>query len=339
LLGYAGLTLVFVVLSLCSIGVVNHLVAAGPLRIPPGLLSTAFLTQLAMLLLAYFFMDGLRLYCVVRALGYRVGLVCMARLVFINIFVSNITPLATGGGLAQIVYLRGQGVPVGAATAATSIRTVLAALVLFAAAPAILWSNPEFYQACLNRLVLTTVTVVSGLYLVLSWVLAFRLDWAKRAIFSGLALLGAVHLLGAARVGRLRRKALREVTNFSRAIHLFVHGNPVWSCLAVGATLLFLILLFSFSIVIIQGLGYAISSWTILAVQAVVTFFTYFAPTPGGTGVAEGGYGLLFAQLIRIQDLLVLTVLWRFCTIYCGMVFGGGILLWDLCRHNRSVGE
>jgi len=42
---------------------------------------------------------------------------------------------------------------------------------------------------------------------------------------------------------------------------------------------------------------------TVLAFQVVVTFFMYFAPTPGAAGVAEGGYGLLFAQLVRKQDI------------------------------------
>jgi uncharacterized membrane protein YbhN (UPF0104 family) len=48
----------------------------------------------------------------------------------------------------------------------------------------------------------------------------------------------------------------------------------------------------------------------------------YFAPTPGASGVAEGGYGLLFSQLVKSRDLTLLTLLWRFLTIYIGVLIG-----------------
>ena len=81
-------------------------------------------------------------------------------------------------------------------------------------------------------------------------------------------------------------------------------------------------MLFSFSIVLIRALGYKVPVLTILAFQVVVTFFMYFAPTPGAAGVAEGGYGLLFAQLVHKQDIALLTLSWRFLTIYIGVLIG-----------------
>jgi hypothetical protein len=66
---------------------------------------------------------------------------------------------------------------------------------------------------------------------------------------------------------------------------------------------------------------------TVLAFQVVVTFFMYFAPTPGATGVAEGGYGLLFAQLVQRQDIALLTLTWRFLTI---LILGKPC--YDICK-------
>ena len=69
-------------------------------------------------------------------------------------------------------------------------------------------------------------------------------------------------------------------------------------------------------------MGYKVPIWTLLAFQVVVTFFMYFAPTPGATGIAEGGYGLLFAQLVQKQDIASLILSWRFLTIYIGVLIG-----------------
>ena len=69
----------------------------------PRLIITALL-----LLMVYYFCDALRLWFTLRALGESLPLRAMSPLVFINLLVSNITPLATGGGLVQIWYLHGR---------------------------------------------------------------------------------------------------------------------------------------------------------------------------------------------------------------------------------------
>ena len=84
-------------------------------------------------------------------------------------------------------------------------------------------------------------------------------------------------------------------------------------------------------------LGYHVSMLTILAFQVVVTFFMYFTPTPGAAGVAEGGYGMLFAQLVQRQDITLLTLSWRFLTIYIGMVIGMVIIFREFFSRKKSI--
>ncbi len=75
----------------------------------------------------------------------------------------------------------------------------------------------------------------------------------------------------------------------------------------------------------------------VLAFQVVVTFFMYFAPTPGATGVAEGGFGLLFSQLVQKQDIVVLTLAWRFLTIYVGVVIGIVVVYREMFKRKKAV--
>lgn len=87
---------------------------------------------------------------------------------------------------------------------------------------------------------------------------------------------------------------------------------------------------------LLRALGYQAPVLTVLAFQVVVTFFMYFTPTPGATGVAEGGYGLLFAQLVQRQDIALLTLAWRFLTIYVGVAIGMVVMYRELFQSGRA---
>lgn len=129
---------------------------------------------------------------------------------------------------------------------------------------------------------------------------------------------------------------MRELDLFSSGFTGYFKNNPGWAALSVVCTACFLVLLFSFSIVLIRALGYQARVLTVLAFQVVVTFFMYFTPTPGAAGVAEGGYGLLFSQLVRKQDIVPLTLSWRLLTIYVGVVIGIVVLYRELFHRNRA---
>ncbi|MCF8038913.1 MAG: hypothetical protein K9K79_06315 [Desulfohalobiaceae bacterium] len=79
---YFGLAALFFSLSLSSLYVVHHYFSAGRLRIPADLLSAEGIACLVLLLLLYFLADGLRLYCVIRALGFRIEFSYIIKLVF-----------------------------------------------------------------------------------------------------------------------------------------------------------------------------------------------------------------------------------------------------------------
>jgi len=322
ILGYFGLAGIFFSLSFASLYVVHHYFSTGKLQIPDTLLSAPVITSLVILLIVYFLADGLRLYAVIRAMGYQIPFLYIMKLVFINIFISSVTPLATGGGVVQVYFMKQQGMPIGEATAATSIRTILAALILFTLTPLIIWIDPEMFQMFSHGKLLYGVTIFSVLYLTVFAIILFRIRLVKQWIFYGLLLLKRTKIISKSRCRRYYLRVSQETERFSAGFKRYFRGNPQWVVLSVAMTTVFLFLLFSFSVVLIKALGYEISTITVLAFQVVVTFFMYFAPTPGASGVAEGGYGLLFAQIVDKQDITILTLSWRFLTIYVGVAIG-----------------
>jgi len=334
--GYFGLAGLFFLLSFVTMYFVHRYFSEGQIRLDPHLLSGRVIGGLAVLLVLYFLADGLRLYCVIRAMGFRIAFAYIVKLVFVNIFVSNVTPLATGGGVVQVYFMKRKGMPIGAATAATSIRTMLAALILFTLTPIIIWTEPNLFRIFLQRNLLYGITAFSCVYLAVFWTILFRIRVIKRWLLRGLHLLNILGIVSRPRLRSFFLRVSREMDLFSGGFKRYFQGGPGWAALSVVSTAAFLLLFFSFSVVLIGALGYQVPVWTVLAFQVVVTFFMYFAPTPGATGVAEGGYGLLFAQLVHKQDITLLTLCWRFLTIYIGVLIGMFVLYREVFSRKKA---
>jgi len=313
ILGYFILAGMFFLLSFLTIYLVHRYISGGRLRFDPHLLSIKVIGSLILLLGLYYLSDGLRLYFVIKAMGFNVGFLYIFKLVFVNIFVSNVTPLATGGGIVQVFFLTKKGIPIGEATAATSIRTIIAALILFTLTPVIIFLEPNLFRLFYRKNLVYYIAGISCLYLVLFSTILFRIRAVKRLLFRILYCLNRLGLLSRRRFRMLFLRFSRELSLFSDGFRRFLIGKPGYVVTSILFTFLFLLFLFSFSIVLIKALGYDVSALTILAFQVVLTFFMYFAPTPGAAGIAE---------LIKRQDITLLTIIWRFLTIYVGVVIG-----------------
>ncbi len=297
------------------------------------LLQPAFLVALLGLLVVYFLADGLRLWFVLRSMGYRIPGRQMAPLVFLNILISNITPLASGGGFAQIWYLRRLGVHVGAATAAATLRTLLASIGIFVPALLMLWFWPELAGRTLHEGWAFTLGLLALGYLSFFALVLWRLRWLLAGVRSLLDQLARWHWLSEARALRGYRAARREMVRFAVALRVFAgrRGPDAW--LAVLATVTFLLALFSFPALLLWGLGHPPDYLATLALSTITTFVMYFAPTPGASGVAEGLFGVLFATRVTAADLVLLVVAWRFLTIHLPMLLGIPVLLHALARR------
>ncbi|WP_207132191.1 flippase-like domain-containing protein [Halorhodospira neutriphila] len=304
--------------------------AGRELALDARLLDGRLLAAVAALLLVYFAADGLRLYFTMRALGCPVPLRQGVRLVFINLLFSNITPMATGGGFAQIWFLRRQGVPIGTATAATTVRTLLAVAFIFAATPAVLYGMEIFDGELVDRQLLPYLSAFAALYLGFFAVAVLRTRWLLVPVEALLAGLRRARLLGEPRRRRWRLRVRRELVRFRDGFRSYLAGPPRDILLSVLFTAVFLLSLFSFPALLLWGLGYAVDYGTVLALLVVTTFVMYCSPTPGASGIAEGVFGHFFAGMVSAEHLVLVTLAWRFLTIFLGMGVGVFVTLAEL---------
>src|SRR5699024_5668959 len=131
-----------------------------------------------------------------RALGEYVSWRNIAKLVFLNIFVSGVTPLATGGGVAQEWFLHRHGVTLGTALAATTIRTILAVLFSFGATPVLLLTMPGAESATAELSIVIVLTVCALLYFGFFALMLLAPRWLIRPLLAALLCLRRTHLIG-----------------------------------------------------------------------------------------------------------------------------------------------
>ncbi|HDZ36898.1 MAG TPA: flippase-like domain-containing protein [Marinobacter sp.] len=330
--------LLFVVLTIAGLYAVYDQFAGRSISFDRRLIAPQTLAAVFALLLVYFISDGLRLHYTLRALGHRLPFLVMSRLVFINLFVSNVTPMATGGGFAQIWYLHRYGVPVGRATAATTIRTVLAVLFIFTLTPIFLLTLNAFDGQSVASDLGFALAIFILLYLGFFIILLFRTRWLIGPLSGLLSLLNRVHLISDTHHQRWQFKARREMLRFSHSFSDYLRGRRLFVLLSVVFTAVFLLSLFSFPALLIYSLGYDVDYLVSLGLLVVTTFIMYFAPTPGASGVSEGVFGSFFSDILSGNHLILVIVSWRLITIYLGMIIGLIVLQRELMKSRRKSG-
>ncbi|WP_114418377.1 lysylphosphatidylglycerol synthase transmembrane domain-containing protein [Marinospirillum perlucidum] len=330
-------SLIFIGLTGLGLWLVYASFAQQSLSFDERLIQPQTLAALAALLAVYFLADGLRLYFTLRTLGHSIPLPALFKLVFINLFFSNVTPLATGGGFAQIWYLQKQGVPLGDATAATTLRTLLAVVFIFSLTPVFLLTLPALQGEDLLSNLGQTLAVFILLYLGFFTLLLVRSHWLLPPLDGLLLLLRNFTLISDQRQRLWRFKIRRELLRFSASFRRFLQGSPLWISLAAGFTAVFLLSLFSFPALLIYFLGYSVDYLTSLGLLVVTTFIMYFAPTPGAAGISEGVFGSFFRELLGSNHLLLVILAWRLVTIYLGMLIGFILLQKDLIRSWKKT--
>lgn len=331
-------TLIFVAMTAAGLYAVYDQFAGRSLTFDSRLIAPSTLVMAGLLLAVYFVSDGLRLHYTLRALGHRLPFKVMFRLVFINLFFSNVTPMATGGGFAQIWYLHRHGVPMGRATAATTIRTVLAVLFIFTLTPIFLLTLRALKYHTITGNIGVALAVFIILYLGFFAILLFRTHWLIAPLTRLLIALRHFHLISEDRHRRWQFKARREMLRFSDSFGDYLKGRPLYVALSILFTALFLLSLFSFPALLIHSLGYNVDYLVSLGLLVVTTFIMYFSPTPGASGISEGVFGSFFRDILSGNHLVLVTVSWRLLTIYLGMIIGLIVLQRELLKDRRKPG-
>ena len=116
---------------------------------------------------------------------------------------------------------------------------------------------------------------------------------------------------------------LHEVAaDYFAALSFYTHRGLPSFLLTLAISLIFVVLQFALAPLIILGLGYKVALVDAIQAQVILLPLLYYSPTPGGSGVAEGGFALLFAGLIPRHLIGISVVLWRIFGTYIYVAIG-----------------
>jgi hypothetical protein len=92
-------------------------------------------------------------------------------------------------------------------------------------------------------------------------------------------------------------------------------------------TLLYIVFTVSVFPLLAYALGVSVSFMKATILQGLFFFVLYFIPTPGASGVAEGGGVVVYKTLVPLNMAGLLSLGWRFFTHYLAIVIGVAVAI------------
>lgn len=266
------------------------------------------LLALASVTLGFIF-DGTRLRSLLSTLGEKITLMETVKVVFSNYFLALLTPGATGAAIAQVMFLRKAGVPISKATVVVLVRTVMSIGFLILVLPLALRMDGAV-TTWVSQSTLEIISIVLILALLL-------LIYLVRTTYPEQLLVFLTRNLN----HDLKRRIYRFYKELKITILIFLK-NPVTVLRAFiesGASLMFIYLTVP---ILFYGLDPYISIGNTMCRMIVLNLILYFAPTPGGAGIAEGGFIVLFKPLLPAGTVGIMAIAWRSIVEYLPFTIG-----------------
>ena len=114
----------------------------------------------------------------------------------------------------------------------------------------------------------------------------------------------------------------REIDNYILNFRLVFDSGKLYFFAALILSALHLLALFTVLPVLMSAVGLPFQYLQTVAIQAVFMFILYFVPTPGASGVAEGGGALLYSMLMPANMAGIMSIICRFFTDYISIFMG-----------------
>lgn len=257
----------------------------------------------------------------------------------IGFFFSCITPSASGGQPAQILYMRKNRIPVPVATLVLMIVTITYKLVLVFVGLFLV----VFQQGFVAKY-LTEILPVFYLGLALNifcctfmLILVFHPVLAKKGMVLGLKLLEKLHLM---RKKEERLKRLEASMDLYHATAGYFSRNIGVIFKVIAITFCQRFALFFVTYFVYKALGlHGGRIYDVVMLQAVISVSVDMLPLPGGMGISEHLFLNIFAPIFYGALLLPGMVLSRGIAYYAQLLLSGCVTLFAHCTIGRRRAE
>lgn len=255
------------------------------------------------------YFDGRRLQRLVKIGGYQLSIPAVLRVIFSNYFMAMLTPGASGGAVAQVLLLRSYGLPLGKGTPIVLVRTVFSIMFLIVMLPFV-FMHDSIEIPYISRDVLL---ILSFLALLAVCIGTYALQTRYMKVF----ILWVAYLLKQ----RDPQAWLSKLNTLNEGLGL-LYKRPGQSLLVFIESGLSLLFLYSIVPALMWAFSTTIPIIEILDRMILLNLILYFAPTPGGAGVAEGLFVFLFSSFLPTGTVGIVAVAWRVIAEYVPFFIG-----------------
>jgi len=264
----------------------------------------------ALILLAIgLYFDGLRLIHLVQIASEKIRFIEAVHVVFGNYFLALLTPGAAGGAVAQVMFLRRAGIPIGKASVLVVVRTLVSIFFLLLCLPVIFYYDSSILPG-ISENVLAIISAVL-VVIIVGVIGLFRTS-----------VLNYLLVIFTKRFSHNRRRRIFSIYRDVRGAVFMLSSDPISMCKVLGESIISLLALYSIVPVLFIGMGMTIHWPQIIGRMIVLNILLYFAPTPGGSGIAEGGFIFLFSCFLPSGTVGVVAVVWRIIVEYLPFIVG-----------------
>lgn len=291
-------------------------------------LSRVKVQQVLVPFLIYFsiyLIDSFRLMFMSRIFDFRIKLKDAFYNSVMGVFISHLTPSASGGHPFQIFHLKSLGYN---SKVATNIIVSRYLVFMFSGTLMVLLFMNEIIDIIGKQLMGTKFLIIG---LVVSFGLTILLSVS---FFFPRIMVMMVHFLDV--LLKNKGKALdrihlfEEWTSDFRDSMLFLWKNNFWAVL-IDAALCNMVLFFqAYSLYYVLDIftPVQIGPFRFLLIFVLSNLVAYYLPTPGGSGGIEGVYSLIMSGLLAQPNVVAAALfIWRISTYYLHLVFGFIVLI------------
>lgn len=254
-------------------------------------------------------LDGTRLMHLVEISNEKIKFSEAMQVVFGNYFLALLTPGATGGAVAQLIFLRHAGVPTGKATVLVIVRTLVSILFLLICLPIIFFHDKNLLPwVSEESLLMISIGIV---FFILFTIWAFRTSFPNYVVIKISKYFGLE-----------RRKMIYAFYRDIKSAILLLSSSPLSMVRVFFESGLSLIAIYAVVPLLFLGLGTEANWNVVMGRMIILNLLLYFAPTPGGSGIAEGGFVLLFNEFLPSGTVGIVAVVWRMIVEYLPFAIG-----------------
>lgn len=274
-------------------------------------------------LVMYWGLETIIQYLLVEKMYKGNGLWNAFKVVMTGHFFNAVTPFASGGQPMQAFLMVKQGVPLGTSASILLSKFIIYQLALTFYSMVVLILELKFFVIKVKGIVyLALIGFMVNLGIVVILIMAaFMKGRLQKMGFWLVNRLYKMHLIKEAY--GYKKKIISQVELFNRNIGL-IKQNTVLLCSISLLTILQLTAYFLIPYAVYRAFGLSGTQvFVMISAAAFIVMFASFIPVPGGSGIAEGSFFLLF-QLFFPQSILPIAVFcWRVITFYIPLCLGG----------------